>query len=387
MGLGDMFRSFIGLPPRDDWSRRPMPPDMYSDGREGHPRNMEEWLRDAPPIIFGSIPSGRLRPRDPDDDDDEDDGHHYHGHAGPEPFQFGFTFRFPFDHGIGVEPDNEGPDGPDPFGHDIRMSSPEDMFRHFEQVFRGFDDVFRGMGIGDHFPGHQGPGGVPALPGTGEESQDSPRDKMLKEPDSHSAPINGLPNGTNPGQQSPNMFGKTWTAQQWDDQTWDKMDRDLDEHAKKGGLKDIFGKLDSKVDRSNSPYHGNHGNHGNASPAPGGGFKSVSVRTYRSADGKVEERRTVKDGLGHEETVVMRHIDGQTHTLTTQREGPGDNQVVDENFRNMDRRDLNDFDRRWHSPTPNFDRDRPEDDIILPDGKTQSMFKNLFGLSFPGFKS
>uniref|UniRef100_A0A8D0GBR6 HCLS1 associated protein X-1 n=1 Tax=Sphenodon punctatus TaxID=8508 RepID=A0A8D0GBR6_SPHPU len=36
-------------------------------------------------------------------------------------------------------------------------------------------------------------------------------------------------------------------------------------------------------------------------------FKSVSVTRVVAADGRVEERRTVRDSQGHEETVVTRH--------------------------------------------------------------------------------
>ena len=45
----------------------------------------------------------------------------------------------------------------------------------------------------------------------------------------------------------------------------------------------------------------------------------------------------MRDGQGNEESVVMRHIDGQTHTVTSKRDGGGEPSITDENFRNMNK--------------------------------------------------
>ena len=50
---------------------------------------------------------------------------------------------------------------------------------------------------------------------------------------------------------------------------------------------------------------------------------------------KVEERRTVQDGVGHAETTIIRRMGDQEHSITTKRTPDGTEAQI-ENFVNMD---------------------------------------------------
>ncbi|XP_061461797.1 HCLS1-associated protein X-1 [Rhineura floridana] len=214
--------------------------------------------------------------QDDDDEDDEDFGERH-----PDDFGFGFTFT---------------PGG-------MRF---HDTFG-FDQLFRDFNDLFSEMGAGSlpsrplDFPGSEPP--TPPL-----EKRQTLRDLMLKYPDSQ-RPSGGVLEDS-PGPTAPE--GRPWQPFQGLPETDSplsavkdapKEDRDLDSHVTSKGLETIL------------------------PPAqPRSYFKSVSVTKVVAPDGTVEERRTVRDSQGHEETVVTRRSRGDPvpGLDSGQQEGSGD---------------------------------------------------------------
>ena len=53
---------------------------------------------------------------------------------------------------------------------------------------------------------------------------------------------------------------------------------------------------------------------------------------------KAEERRTIRDGEGNEETTITRAIGDQVHSVTTHQEGDTGREKKVENYTNMDER-------------------------------------------------
>uniref|UniRef100_A0A8D0G6A5 HCLS1 associated protein X-1 n=1 Tax=Sphenodon punctatus TaxID=8508 RepID=A0A8D0G6A5_SPHPU len=114
------------------------------------------------------------------------------------------------------------------------------------------------------------------------------RDSMLKFPDHPRR----SPEGTDP--EGSSVPGKRpWRPFHQPEELWPvppavrdaaKEDQDLDSHVFSEGLETIL-----------------------PPTQPRSYFKSVSVTRVVAADGRVEERRTVRDSQGHEETVVTRH--------------------------------------------------------------------------------
>jgi hypothetical protein len=127
-------------------------------------------------------------------------------------------------------------------------------------------------------------------------------------------------------------------------------------------------------------------------PPRTGLYKSIQVHTYRSADGKVEERQTIRDGDGNELTTISRSMDNQTMTIKTKKTEDGIEERV-EDFENMEPDDRSTFEHEWRSRRQGWNNvngmDSPEQDVILPpdddDILNKSFFKNLFKLGFNGF--
>ncbi|KAJ6656983.1 hypothetical protein lerEdw1_002984 [Lerista edwardsae] len=214
---------------------------------------------------------GFHRPRDPffggitrdDDEDEEEDGDPYFGGRSPEDFGFGFTF---------------GPGG-------MRF---HDNFG-FDELFRDFNDLFNEVGAWSQpsrpfeFPGTE----APPLTDRPRGKRESLRDSMLKYPDSQ-RPSRVPEAGSDPATPERRPWQPFEGIDEREPSATDpkdvpKEDGDLDSHVTSKGLETIL------------------------PPAqPRSYFKSVSVTKVIAPDGTVEERRTVRDSQGHEETVVTR---------------------------------------------------------------------------------
>lgn len=258
---------------------------------------------------FFGVPGGRYGRdgrRDPffdgmtheDDDDDEEDGFYHDSFRGvqQDPFDDALRFGFSF-----------GPNG-------MRIEESEmfgQVFREMEQIFSHFGSLGREPGAG-HL-------GVPSIqppppqdgPGNGGRgsSRNSLRDFMLKSPDDD--PRGGRPSGLpsvprNDGSppSGPPLYPSTpfsrWTPFPKSGDIWRgrpqrgpeeerKEDRDLDGQVSSGGLDQIL---------TPPPAHRP------SQPKTHSFFQSVTVTKVVKPDGSVEERRTVRDGQGNEETTV-----------------------------------------------------------------------------------
>ncbi|XP_063001669.1 HCLS1-associated protein X-1 [Elgaria multicarinata webbii] len=206
--------------------------------------------------------------RDDDEEDDDEDGPFF-GARGSDDFGFGFTF---------------GPGG-------IRS---HDTFG-FDELFRDFNNLFSEMGARSlpmhpfEFPGMEAPPPADRL----HEKRQTLRDSMLKYPDNQRSGSRELEDGagsTAPEKRPWRPFQGLQESQPTPGDVKDapKEDRDLDSHVTSKGLETIL--LPSQ---------------------PRSYFKSVSVTKVVAPDGTVEERRTVRDSQGHEETVVTRRSRGE----------------------------------------------------------------------------
>lgn len=203
-------------------------------------------------------------------------------------------------------PHRNGPD--DFFRTPSLFTEPRDLFHHFEEIFRNLGMI--------EFPAIEG---IPE--GTIEGDTDanrnqSPRDNMLREPEEPSH-----------RQGSPFSFGRFWGSPYSQmEQPSIKLDTDLDEKVAKSGLDSIL-----KRDEQQRPMSV---------------FRSVQVTKVKRPDGTIEEKKVVRDGEGHEETVITRSMHDQSHSITT-RKGPEGTEETIENFTNLDEDELPKFDRNW----------------------------------------
>lgn len=272
MSVFDLFRGFFGVP-------------------GGHYRG--EGRRD--PFFDG------MTHDDDDDDDDEDDDEEafYHdGFRGSQHDHFDDALRFGF---------SFGPNG-------MRIDEPQ----VFGEVFRQMEEIFSQLGRLDRQPG-DGHFGVPSIQPP--PHQDMPerrggstgnllRDFMLKSPnDAPQGPPSeppreprnddNLPSGAPHYPSTPfkhwtpfSKFHDIWSgAPQGAQDVEKKEDRDLDSQVSSGGLDLIL---------TPPPTHTP------SQPKTRSFFQSVTVTKVVKPDGSVEERRTVRDGQGNEETTVTR---------------------------------------------------------------------------------
>ncbi|XP_026202633.1 HCLS1-associated protein X-1 isoform X2 [Anabas testudineus] len=265
MSVFDLFRGFFGVPGSQYRGRR----DPFFDA---------------------------MTHDDDDDDDDEEDGFHYEGFRGDpqDPFDSSWRFGFSF-----------GPDG-------MRIQEPP-VFGH---IFREMEEIFSQMGQWKEQPesGYSGlPSIMPPPPphqdraerGGGRSSGNPLRDFMLKAPDSNLGPSREPRNDNSPSYESPEFPSapfQRWTPFSKFNDVWrrgpqkapeeePREDRDLDSAVSSGGLDQIL-----------PPPAGQAPNQ----PRARSFFQSVTVTKVVKPDGSVEERRTVRDGQGNEETTVMR---------------------------------------------------------------------------------
>ncbi|XP_033850438.3 HCLS1-associated protein X-1 isoform X1 [Acipenser ruthenus] len=229
-------------------------------------------------------------------------GSNFHGDRRRDPFFEGMT-RSEDDDGDDDEEEEEDDGGFDRFfsggGPGAgRRDNPDGMRFHdrlgIEELLRGVDDLFRGA-WGSELPSRHREHPSIGPPDSEAHSQGgaSLRDSMLKHPDSTPAPGGGTPAPrTPPGDDSPlQKYEDRWRGfdprHEADSM---KEDKDLDSQVSSEGLDTIL------------------------KPKMKSFFKSVSVMKIVGPDGTVEERRTVRDSQGKEETTV-------TRTRADQRDG------------------------------------------------------------------
>uniref|UniRef100_UPI003AB05359 HCLS1-associated protein X-1 n=1 Tax=Centroberyx gerrardi TaxID=166262 RepID=UPI003AB05359 len=272
MSVFDLFRGFFGVP-------------------GGHYRG--EGRRD--PFFDG------MTHDDDDDDDDEDDadGFYYDGYQGDQQDPFDNAWRFGF---------SLGPEG-------MRIQEPA----VFGQVFREMEEIFSQLGRWEGQPGSghfDVPSIMPPPPrdraerGGGGSSGNALRDFMLKSPDDlprgpEAGPSGEPRHGGTPPFQSPDSPGSPfhgWTPFSKFHDIWRRglqrgpeeerrEDRDLDSAVSSGGLDQILTPPPAQPP---------------SQPRTRSFFQSVTVTKVVKPDGTVEERRTVRDGQGNEETTVTR---------------------------------------------------------------------------------
>ncbi|XP_061598285.1 HCLS1-associated protein X-1 [Cololabis saira] len=246
---------------------------------------------------FFGVPGGRRDPffdamthDEDDDDEDEEDGVYYDGFRGEQdPFDGAWRFGFSF-----------GPDG-------MRFQEPP-VFGH---ILKEMEEIFSQLGTWDGQPdsGNFGIGpGIPRImpPPPSHDGEDRGagggnllRDFMLRSPDRNTPrPYKELPSDTQPSYERPEVPHtpfRGWTpcfrGAQKTPEEGVKEDRDLDSAVSSGGLDQIL-----------TPHTGSPPNQ----PRIRSFFQSVTVTKVVKPDGTVEERRTVRDGQGNEETTVTR---------------------------------------------------------------------------------
>ncbi|XP_047461129.1 HCLS1-associated protein X-1 [Mugil cephalus] len=264
MSVFDLFRGFFGVP-------------------GGHYRGRRDPFFDA-----------MTHDDDDDEEDDEEEGFHYDGFRGDQQDPFDSAWRFGF---------SFGPDG-------MRMQEPP-VFGH---VLREMEEIFSQLGRWDGQP-ESGRFGVPSImppppppqdraeKGGGRSSGNPLRDFMLKSPDSDSLRRSREPQSDGrPSYESPenpsapfhgwapfSKFNDIWRQRAPEEER--KEDRDLDSAVSSGGLDQIL-----------TPPAGQ----APSQPRTRSFFQSVIVTKVVKPDGTVEERRTVRDGQGNEETTVTR---------------------------------------------------------------------------------
>ncbi|CAH1254947.1 HAX1 [Branchiostoma lanceolatum] len=281
MSLHDLFRGLFGFP-GGRGGRQP-PPDYFDES--------EDW----------------------DDDDDGDGDEEDHDSFGHDFGAFGFR---------------GGPGFEEFTGDDFGMS---DMMKHFDEMFHTFDELFRQLGTVEFppLPPPHRPGIEPPPSGPGHER--SLRDRMLKEPGA--IPEGGSSRSEQPRAEQPtpkrypqfedfwkNPFGQL-PPSPWENppsSPQDKVDKDLDAQISSSDLDTIL----PRQQPSQPPQRRSF-------------FKSITTTTIRGPDGKVEQRRTVRDGSGNEETVVTRNDGDQTHTVVT-RKGPSGREETREEISDID---------------------------------------------------
>jgi len=278
-----------------------------------------------------------------------------------------------FDHFIPpLTPDN-GEGNPDQDGSNklFLFTHPGDIFQQFDEMIANFDHVFRHFGAFELPPTELDPGdsnpAVPAFPVVPPQYGLTPRDKMLKHPDTVEP--------RQPVEDSqPRWFGRLWSRPSRHHEPAVKEDTDLDESVRNGGFENILGESEIVP---HSPQRSSVLQ-----------WQSVSVRTHRTADGKLEETRTMVDGEGNKQTVVTRTMTGQTVRQTTKKNRSGETETT-EDLVNMDENEKKNFDQKWNTQSsPNGQQVSPRNEVLREfdsDMSDSSAFGRLFGSDFKRF--
>ncbi|XP_046354655.2 HCLS1-associated protein X-1-like isoform X1 [Haliotis rufescens] len=289
---------------------------------------------------------------------------------------FGFN-RHRFDGSERNRNDRFFDDDDDDFAEYDDGTDTDHMFHHFhdemqkqmDSLNQQMEEMFKQFGAVD-FPS--------VLPGepSGPAVTQKPRDKMLKPGQSEGSPASPSLEDQ-PRLDAPSLFRRFFTVPRFGQiQQEEKVDKDLDN--------DVEGKDLSKILSPMQPERRGMFPHG---PGIFSHHGSVSITTIRGADGKLEQRKTVIDSDGNEETTVTRQVGDKSHTIRTKKDEFG---VVEENqtMKNIDKDDLTSFDEQWQNkgrqPTD------PRDTMVIPKSdsdETRSIFRNLFGFDLSGKKN
>lgn len=176
----------------------------------------------------------------------------------------------------------------------------------------------------------------------GRSNSNGPRDEVMK-------PEHGMPNSQFRFDDFTNIFSMPTKkssknglcddilkpSYEMPDSNNQKVDSDLDGKIKSDELAKIW-KTPSVLELKESQFSTKNFQFG----------KSVSTQIIRRQDGSIEERRTIKDSSGNEETSITRQIGDKKHTITTKKAKDGsEEQTVD--IINMDENELNGFHEKW----------------------------------------
>ncbi|XP_062615095.1 HCLS1-associated protein X-1-like [Saccostrea cucullata] len=242
-----------------------------------------------------------------------------------------------------------------------------DMEKHMEMMQREMETIFRRFGAMD----------IPfdSLPERDQSRRgNNPRDSMLKESES---PPEGQISPPPPQPWGHRHFFDDFFRKFDAQEPGVKEDKDLDKEAKDIDIAKVFTDPNSGMVPS-VPQRGGIFNSGG----------SISVTTIRGADGRVEQKRTVRDSSGREETTVTRTIGDQTHTVTTKVDPSGTPETT-ESFTNIDEGHKKDFNDKWDNSTGNPSRPSllPDNPQIKPgQSDDRSFYDRLFGIRLFGPK-
>lgn len=221
---------------------------------------------------------------------------------------------------------------------------------------REMEDMFKQFGAVEFFPGIQQP--------DSSKIPQNPRDHMLKDSEG---------NDSKPSVIQPHKF---WSPFRGPFSSrlpiaGKKEDKDLDGKLEVDDVAKLFDKSSSQLETITQPRIFSS-------------RQSISVSTFRGPDGSLEQKRTVRNSDGTEETTITRSKGEQSHTVTIKRDKAGIEEKI-ENFNNMDESDVRDFNKSWNSPhqQPTL----PYSDQLLKDKDNQvnthnsdeSLFNKFFG--------
>ncbi|CAL1530225.1 unnamed protein product [Lymnaea stagnalis] len=100
--------------------------------------------------------------------------------------------------------------------------------------------------------------------------------------------------------------------------------------------------------------------------------RSFSFSTIRGPDGKVEQRKVVRDSSGQEESTITRSLGDKSYSVTTVTKADGQ-QETREAFNNIDEKEIGVFKETWSKPDNNVRLTTP--DVSLQD---RDLFSKLF---------
>ncbi|KAK3762871.1 hypothetical protein RRG08_051024 [Elysia crispata] len=269
-----------------------------------------------------------------------------------------------------------------------------DMFQQMDSLHRQMEDIFKGFGnidfpsdfsapsMAPNDPENEGSdnkifiwsGPSPFFRQSPDHSRKNPRDFMLKEDEND--------NLIQPEAIKPRFKqGPGHDMPRWDKYSPEKMeDTDLDGKLSDENVLALIKKPgeDSKTDVKKQPPQ----------MKPGSFFsrQSVSISTFNGSDGKVEQKRVVRDSSGREESTVTRSIGDRSHTVTTVKDDSGA-QEKHEELHNMNEGDLSKFEELWSKRKLERPSSSPVDSMLSPrapgmlpvNPNDQGLFFKFFG--------
>lgn len=260
---------------------------------------------------------------------------------------------------------------PDMFGDWHRQ-----MHQQMEEMDRQMMDVFRIFKIPDLHS---------ALPRPSEKHQHQfegkPRDHMLKDEDAGTSVQERKEPSLFSSPHRGGIFSKwfeSFPKLPQVDRVHPEDMRDSDLDGKKPNSEQIADLLTKKGD--SSPQHP-----GQMSLFPGFSFygNSVKIQTIVGKDGMIEEKRTVRDSSGREETTVTRKIGDSSHVVTTITDGQGQEEKH-EVFNSLDKDKIIDFDKHWADTREGTGSSKSLNQVPMPrngvlSDDTRGIFRKFFG--------